>query len=150
MVYLPTVTIKINQIFVSIPVSWIRHGYVSFPWRIHVFRKYLPSRHFPLVHVAIFSPFMYKVGPYDRSKWSYNHYKWPYKWVTWAISCYIYIYSFGHIKTHEKSRFWPPKNHVIYHKRPLKMVGFGGIYHGRSYNSPHLSTGSSGPTWDRG
>ena len=29
---------------------------------------------------------LYKVGPYDRYKWSYNPYKWPYKWVTGVIT----------------------------------------------------------------
>ena len=27
----------------------------------------------------------YKVGPYNRYKWSYNPYKWPYEWVTAVI-----------------------------------------------------------------
>ena len=31
----------------------------------------------------------YKVGPYDRYKWSYNLYEWPYKWVTGVISPYL-------------------------------------------------------------
>ena len=30
--------------------------------------------------------FPYKVGPYDRYKWSYNSYKCPYKWVTGVIT----------------------------------------------------------------
>ena len=29
---------------------------------------------------------VYKVGPYDRYKWSYNPCKWPYKWVTGVIT----------------------------------------------------------------
>ena len=30
--------------------------------------------------------YIYKVGPYDRYKWSYNPYKWPYNWVTGVIT----------------------------------------------------------------
>ena len=32
-------------------------------------------------------------------------------------------------KTMKKYRFWPPKNQVIYHKKPLKNLDFGA--HGR-------------------
>lgn len=27
-----------------------------------------------------------EVGPYNRSKWSYNPFKWPYTWVTGLIT----------------------------------------------------------------
>ena len=27
----------------------------------------------------------FKMGPYNRYKWSYNSYKWPQKWIAWVI-----------------------------------------------------------------
>lgn len=28
--------------------------------------------------------YVYKVGPYDRYKWSYNPSKWPSEWTNWS------------------------------------------------------------------
>ena len=44
-------------------------------------------------------------------------------WSTWTSSVYIYTMS---QQNHEKYRFWPTKNPVIYHRKTSKHVGFGG------------------------
>ena len=48
----------------------------------------------------------YKMGPYDRYKWSYNPYKWPYTWVTGTYFGVISPHLFTHLKHQIPTNPW--------------------------------------------